>query len=327
MIQYLSNQNIDRRKWDECIARSFNGIVYAYSWYLDIVSPEWDALVKDDYKSVMPLTWRKKYSVRYLYQPFFTQQLGVFSAEKSDADLVQKFLDAIPTQFQFVEINLNTFNHFSFPQQSKDYPTKTQSSQSFNFLGGLSGLVGKINLTHELDLIESYENIAKNYSDNLKRNLKKAQNNKLQTVFVNQPEPVIKLFRKNRGAEILNLKERDYKTLTTLMHQAIHKGKAQIINVLNEKNELCAGAFFIESNNKVIFLFSGLSEEGKNLNAMPFLIDSFIRQNAGKNITLDFEGSNDVNLARFYKSFGSKECVYQQVKINRLPFPVNLLKS
>ena len=303
MIQYLSNQNIDRRKWDECIARSFNGIVYAYSWYLDIVSPGWDALVKDDYKSVMPLTWRKKYSVRYLYQPFFTQQLGVFSAEKSDADLVQKFLDAIPTQFQFIEINLNTFN-----------------------LSNLSISSIKKNLTHELDLIESYETIAKNYSDNLKRNLKKAQHNKLQTVFVNQPEPVIKIFRKNRGAEISNLKERDYKTLTALMHQAIHKVKAQVINVLNANMELCAGAFFIESNNKVIFLFSGLSEEGKSLNAMPFLMDSFIKQNSGKNITLDFEGSNDVNLARFYKSFGSKECVYPQLKINRLPFPVNMLK-
>ncbi len=303
MIQYLSNQNIDRRKWDETIARSFNGIVYAYSWYLDIVSPGWDALVKDDYKSVMPLTWRKKYSVRYLYQPFFTQQLGVFSAEKSDADLVQNFLDAIPAQFQFIEINLNTFN-----------------------LSNLSISSIKKNLTHELDLIESYETIAKNYSDNLKRNLKKAQNNKLQTVFVNQPEPVIKIFRKNRGAEISSLKERDYRTLTALMHQAIQKGKAQVMNVMNEHNELCAGAFFIESNNKVIFLFSGLSEEGKSLNAMPFLIDSFIKQNSGKNITLDFEGSNDVNLARFYKSFGSKECVYPQLKINRLPFPVNMLK-
>lgn len=303
MIQYLQNENIDRRKWDETIARSFNGIVYAYSWYLDIVSPGWNALVNNDYKSVMPLTWRKKYGISYLFQPFFTQQLGVFSSEKSDADLVQQFLDAIPEQFKFVEINLNTFNHFNL--------------QKFSI---------KQNLTHELDLIESYENIAKNYSDNLKRNLKKAQNNKLQTVFINQPDAVIKLFRKNRGAEVSTLKERDYKTLTTLMHQAIHKGKAQIINVLNEQNELCAGAFFIESNNKVIFLFSGLSEEGKNLNAMPFLIDSFIRKNAGKNVTFDFEGSNDENLARFYKSFGSKECVYQQLKINKLPFPVNLIK-
>jgi len=318
MVQYVLHRNIDYKKWDECIARSFNGIAYAYSWYLDIVSPNWDALIMDDYKSVMPLTWRKKYGIKYLYQPFFTQQLGVFSVEKSDTYLVKNFLEAIPKQFQFIEINLNTFN--------QDYPAKTQSPQSFNFLGGLSGFAGKANLTHELDLIESYENIAENYTENLKRNLKKSANNKLKMIFANQPEAVIKLFKQNRGATISNLKEADYKTLSVLMEQAIKRGKGQIIHILNEANDLCAGAFFIESNNKVIFLFSGLSEEGKNLHAMPYLIDLFIRENAGKNITLDFEGSNDANLARFYKSFGSKECVYTQVKINRLPFPINKLK-
>ncbi len=304
MIQYISNENIDRGKWDESISRSFNGIVYAYSWYLDIVSPKWDALVKDDYKSVMPLTWRKKYGVSYLFQPFFTQQLGVFSSEKSDADLVKQFIEAIPKRFSFVEINLNTFNNFNFANQAV-----------------------KNNLTHELDLIESYEFLVKNYSDNLKRNLKKAVNNKLQAVLTNQPEPVIKLFRENRGAGISKLKENDYQVLIRLINQAIQRGKAQIINVLNHNNKLCAGAFFVESNNKAIFLFSGLSEEGKEAGAMPFLLDSFISQNAGKNITLDFEGSNDENLARFYKSFGSKECVYQQLKINRLPLPFRWLKK
>jgi len=307
MIKYLFNEDIDRRKWDEAVARSYNGIVYAYSWYLDIVSPEWGALVKDDYKSMMPLTWRKKYGIHYLFQPFFTQQLGVFSIEKSDADLVQQFLAAIPEQFRFVEINLNTFNLFN--------PSN------------LSNISIKQNLTHELDLIESYENLAKNYSENLKRNLKKAESNKLQYLISNQPEPVVKLFRENRGAGIAMLKENDYRILIQLIYQAVHLGKASVINVLNNHNELCAGAFIIESNSKAVFLFSGLSAEGKNQSAMPFLIDSFIKQNAGKNMTFDFEGSNDVNLARFYKSFGSKECVYQQVKINRLPLPLKWLKK
>jgi len=307
MIKYLFNEDIDRRKWDEAVARSYNGIVYAYSWYLDIVSPEWGALVKDDYKSMMPLTWRKKYGIHYLFQPFFTQQLGVFSIEKSDADLVQQFLAAIPEQFRFVEINLNTFNLFN--------PSN------------LSNISIKQNLTHELDLIESYENLAKNYSENLKRNLKKAESNKLQYLISNQPEPVVKLFRENRGAGIAKVKENDYRILIQLIYQAVHLGKASVINVLNNHNELCAGAFIIESNSKAVFLFSGLSAEGKNQSAMPFLIDSFIKQNAGKNMTFDFEGSNDVNLARFYKSFGSKECVYQQVKINRLPLPLKWLKK
>ena len=41
---------------------------------------------------------------------------------------------------------------------------------------------------------------------------------------------------------------------------------------------------------------------------------------------LDFEGSNDENLARFYMSFGSQEMKYATVRINRLPWYVKWLK-
>jgi hypothetical protein len=52
---------------------------------------------------------------------------------------------------------------------------------------------------------------------------------------------------------------------------------------------------------------------------MPFLIDHYIQTHAGQHLTFDFDGSNDPDLARFYKSFGSKECWYQRVEIDRLP--------
>ncbi len=45
MIRHLKNDEIEREKWDECIAAAFNGNVYGFSWYLDIVSPGWEALV------------------------------------------------------------------------------------------------------------------------------------------------------------------------------------------------------------------------------------------------------------------------------------------
>ena len=41
----------------------------------------WDALVEDDYVSVMPLPYRKKMGVTYIFPPTMTQQLGVFSHE------------------------------------------------------------------------------------------------------------------------------------------------------------------------------------------------------------------------------------------------------
>lgn len=84
MITYLTHNQIDKQRWDDCIKQSPNGNVYALSWYLDIVHPRWEALVEDDYVSVMPLTGNRKCGISYPFQPFFVQQLGVFSKEDHD---------------------------------------------------------------------------------------------------------------------------------------------------------------------------------------------------------------------------------------------------
>ena len=78
MIRYLTHNQIDKQRWDDCIEKSPDGIVYAWSWYLDVVHPSWEALVEDDYEAVMPLTGNKKFGVNYLFQPFFTQKFGTF---------------------------------------------------------------------------------------------------------------------------------------------------------------------------------------------------------------------------------------------------------
>jgi hypothetical protein len=51
---------------------------------------------------------------------------------------------------------------------------------------------------------------------------------------------------------------------------------------------------------------------------MFLLIDSFISGHSGKSYVLDFEGGNDPNLGRFYKSFGAAEVCYPALRINRL---------
>ena len=52
---------------------------------------------------------------------------------------------------------------------------------------------------------------------------------------------------------------------------------------------------------------------------MSLLIDSIIREHSSQNIIFDFEGSNDTNLARYYKSFGSLGNTYPHLEMNRLP--------
>ena len=295
MINYLSNEEIDRKKWDSCIMDSFNGMVYANSWYLDIVAEGWEALIEDDYESVFPLVHGKKWGVGYLYQPAFTQQLGVFSKNLLSEEVVERFLIAIPDKYKFIEINLNIFNKVNH-DKFQVVPWKN----------------------HELDLIKPYENIFRGFSTNLKRNIKKSLKSELNILKSTKPEEIISLFRNNRGKEIHSLSEGDYQQLQRISYKGIYKGLIQTYSVYTSENELCAGAIFLKNKKKIIFLFSGLSEIGRAKGAMPMLIDTFIRDHAGQHLTLDFEGSNDPDLARFYKSFGSKECFYPHLKIDQM---------
>ncbi len=304
MIRYKNHKEIDKQKWDLCIQRSVNGIIYGYSWYLDIVAPGWEALVEEDYESVMPLVCRRKFGMHYLYQPFFTQQLGVFSSNKFTEEKIKEFIASIPSKFSFLEINLNTFNKFS----SMD-------------------VIIHPNLTHELDLIESYEKIRSAYSENLQRNLKRASSFELTIDKQISPKLIINLFRHNKGKQFENIGQSEYTMLNDLIDASLAKGRAQVWGVMTKEKRLCAGAFFLESNGKVIFLFSGSNQIARTNGAIPFLLDRFIHANAQLNLTFDFEGSNDLNLARFYKSFGSKECVYLQVKVNRLPWYARFFKD
>ncbi|MES2838584.1 MAG: hypothetical protein V4667_13730 [Bacteroidota bacterium] len=304
MIKYLKHNEIDKQKWNECILNSFNGIVYAYTHYLDVVCPNWEALVKDDYEMVMPLTWNKKYGKYYIYQPPFTQQLGVFSKEHLTEKIVEKFLLAIPKHFQFLEFNLNTYNKLS----NKEY-----NSKAF--------------LTHELDMISPYEFLYKSYSENTKRNLKKANHHQLKILNNCKVDEIINLFKKNKGKEVKAFKPEHYVMLNKLYNKFYKVGFAKAFAVCNSANEIIAGALFFFSNNKAIFLFSGNSTEGKEKAALFFLIDQFIKNHSEKNLTLDFEGSNNPTLARFYKSFGSKPITYLHVKKNDLPFYLKWLKK
>ena len=298
MIRYIQHEEIDRKKWDLTIERSFNGNICAFGWFLDLVSPDWDALVLDDYKAVMPLTHRKKFGISYLFQPSFSQQLGVFSTEILSATLIAEFLKAIPVKFRLIEINLNKFNNTGLIE---------------------SRLVIK-QVTHELELIKPYEQIRKGYSENTKRNIRKAESSGIYVRPNIAVSDIIKLFRENTGKQFEPQPDNHYKILIRLVNDLVKEKKAAVLGAYSAFNHLCGGAVFVISHHKVIFLFSGLDESGRENGAMFLLIDDFIRNNSGLQLILDFEGSNQPSLARFYKSFGSEVVYYTGYRLNRLPF-------
>ncbi len=300
MIRFLQHEAIDKSRWDDCIDHAVNGNLNACSWFLDIVSPGWCALVEDEYERVFPLTVSSRAAIKYLMQPYFTQQLGLFYRSVTSAEKLSEFLNSIPKQFKYIDINLNSSN--SLPER-----------------GDISEM---INL--ELDLNNRYETLCTAYQSNLQRNLKKAAQNKLSISKSVQPGDIISLFRANKGLELKHLQNNQYELIEHIAAESLRKGTSEIWGAYDDCKQLLAGILWVSSHQRSIFLFSALSEKGKKLHAMPWLIDEFIRQNAGRAITLDFEGSNNEGLARFYGSFGAQRVIYHRFSRNSLPLPFRL---
>ena len=299
-IKYLRYKEIDKAKWDNCINKADNRLIYAYSFYLDHMAKQWDALVLNDYETVMPLTWNKKLGFHYLYQPFLTAQLGVFG-NKITEEQVGNFIQSIPTSFRLIEISLNSGNIFSVP---------TSSIHRSNYI---------------LDLNKPYEELYKKYKENIQRNIKKAIQLGCTVQKGFNVEKVIELAlqqMKGYSKEAGENADRFRKLYQFLRSRQM----ATTYGVFSAQQELFASCVFFFSNNRAYYILVGNNPNGKTTGASHALIDAFIKDHAERNILLDFEGSDIPNLAFFYSSFGAAHEVYPAIKINRLPFYLKWMK-
>lgn len=299
-IQYLPHQQINKVKWDRCIDNAVNGLIYAYSFYLDQMADHWDALVLNDYEAVMPLTWRKKYGIHYLCQPFLTAQLGIF-AQQIPGGMVSLFINSIPKKFRLIEIALNHTNTGNMP----------------------AGL--QLRMNYVLDLNYPIETLRQKYRENIRRNIKRAQQAGCTVTRDFSVEKVIDLAlqqMKGNNKESSENVERFRK-----LYRFLHARKMAITYGILLNDKLVASCVFFFSHKRAYYILVGNHPNGKTLGASHSLIDAFIQDHAEKNIFLDFEGSDIPNLAFFYSSFGAIEEKYPFLQVNKLPFYFKWLKG
>ena len=288
-IQHLQHKHIDFRKWDDTILSSANHLGYAYSWYLDIVSPGWEALVTDDYEFVMPLPVKRKYKIPYLVQPVLTQQLGIFSKNEISDEIIQLFIKNIP--YYSYELNMNERNF------------NTEVTKLPNYL---------------LKLDNSYENIQQKYGKNTVRNIEKAQKNNIRIVDKIEIEEFISLFSQVNPDAIAVIKSTYRAILTT----GTKNKMITISGAYNTKDELIAGICHFFTGKRIVCLLPVSNAEAKKTSAMFLLIDSLIRTFAETDRIVDFEGSQIEGIARFYRGFGAADQPYYLLKKFRPNFLV-----
>jgi hypothetical protein len=303
LIKHLIHTGIDRHLWDDCIERSVNRMPYAFSWWLDAACEGWEALVKDDYSAVMPLTRNRKLGIDYLYQPFFTQQLGIFSQQDLGPGETDDFLAAIPPKYRYIDIQLNAAN---------------------NPLDPAFAYAARKNFT--LDLTPSYTLLSANYHRNCRRNIQKAIHAGLRVKQGPGPTLFIRFIRQHLDSKLRHTGGRFYPVMHRLITRSVDKGTGEIWGVYSPGLELMAAGWFVTVRDRCLFLVCASTPLGKEKNAIYLLVDEVIRNQAGTERVFDFTGSNLAGVAYFNAGFGSKETTYLAAKRNLLPWPLRLLK-
>lgn len=303
-IRILEHNDIDKIKYDECIASSVNSLIYAQSFYLDNMSKGWKLLTDSNYNFVMPLTGKSKFGISYLYQPPFTQQFGVFYKAGFAIDL-NDLIEVLKRKYKFFEINLNYHNTL---EKEDENLIKTFGT---NFI---------------LSLNQSYQNIYNNFAKDVVKNLKRTE--KFRLVYRPSKDFSVSadVYISHYRERMKHLTETDYNNFRNVCTEASKRGMLICREVVNQQNQLMATIVLLTDGKRLYNIMNTTTDEGRKVEANYLLMSSVLKEFSNQQLIFDFEGSDLPGVRQFYQNFGGINQPYTMIRYNGLPWPLRLLK-
>tara|TARA_Y100000034_G_scaffold134927_1_gene204846 strand:- start:14613 stop:15518 length:906 start_codon:yes stop_codon:yes gene_type:complete len=301
MIRIINRNDLDVEKYDSCIEKSIQSTIYALSWYLDITCDNWEVLVLNDFEAVMPIPWRKKFNIKYVYQPLWVLELGIYSKNGSEEE---QFLKVLFESYKYVNIRMNLKNDLEIP---KSYSVRR-----------------KMQL---IALENHYDSISKDYNRNRRRDLVKAKTHGLIENWNAKPEALVTLFKQNVGKRISKISNQDYENLVTLIQECKRRGKGHLLEITNEENQMISAAFFVTQGNKVTEVVCSSDFDNRDNGANTYMNDRAIHKFHTEYTVFNFGGSSKEGIARYYKSMGGVDHYYNEIHYNNLPRLLKLFKN
>ena len=300
-IRLLKRTEIDDDSWNTCIRMASNGIIYSYTWYLDCFAENWFGIVYKEYQFVMAVPCKRKLGISYVYHPALVPQLGVIGNNIPD-DLPELFIRSIPADFKLI-----------------DYTIINQ----IEILIGDCTVTPTVNYTFPLD--KPYDELRQQFTNNTIRNIAKQKDQGtiikgIDTAdVVNLAKIQFADFPKNVLAALDKYEE--------MNNNCPEENKCLNYGYVNKDEKLEAAVSIMFSPQRIYYLIACNSPAAKTKGASHKVVDVIIRDHAGMNAVLDFEGSDIPGVAFFYNGFGARAEYYQKLHINRLGLLLRTLAS
>jgi hypothetical protein len=285
----ISNVQLDKQRWDQLVlAAQPEGFFFMLSWYLDAVAPAWEGYVLGDYEGIYPIVPQQKFGVSYTHMPFLTRTFVPIGFNEQQVAVLVKYLAQRFSYLQLAGVLLDS----PYEQQIRRYQVLDLTTFSLS-----------------------------QCSENHRRQYKKAAQQGFELETLVNPEGLIALFRRVKGAEFTHLKDADYNILARLMGEANRRGVLRQFS-LREKGELVGAAAYLEVNGQVLYLKGSITPEAMKVGGMVYLHVEAMKTLAPACSQLDFGGSNAKGLGDFNRKFGARDVEYLLLIKNSLAKPL-----
>ncbi|MDC1022157.1 hypothetical protein OAQ85_01840 [Schleiferiaceae bacterium] len=301
IIKFLQHKEIDFDKWDACVGSSEFPKPYGFSWYLNWLTDQWQAVVYGDYEAVLPLFIQSKYGIQFSSRPYGTQSVGPYSKIPLTPELLRDLVHEAMKHVQYSEFFMDP----GVPL------TKWKSMPYSNYT---------------IDTSEEYEILQNRMSSQNKRNLKKAEKAHFELAEWANVKDAVQLWQNNIQKKT-RISHEDCNRLGKLLEFCHYQKRGVLYAVRDEYNQLCGAQFWVVYQGRSTLMLNASTPWGKSHGVSTWLIDRHLRSVSGRPHQIDFEGSSILGLKRFYSGFGAKDEPFFMHVENRLPLFLRWLKT
>lgn len=282
-IKKIKRKDLNLEMYSNAINRSLNYRVYAEYWFLDLVTDKkWECLIYGEYQVVMPIPLQYKFGFKFVLQPNYCQQLGVFYNVEIDEKL-----------FRIFEKELHRY-------RVRAYSFNEENTERFKPEGAIRN-------NYLLNLNRPFEEIFSDFRKDRKKDFR--LNSSLGLKIEEKAE--VDFFIETFQNEYPDLKNKlDFEKLKFIVQTLIGKGKYRPFTLYNSLNQPIATLLLLKSGNRLIIHFSVRAKENLPKGATAYMRGLIIKQLSEKSFILDFEGSMIQGVALFNESFGAEKISY-----------------
>ncbi|MBO4334013.1 MAG: GNAT family N-acetyltransferase [Paludibacteraceae bacterium] len=301
----------NKEEYQQICARSTNIPVYSQHWWMEAVctGKDWDVAIAHDSSgavtATLPYLFGQKFGQRYILMPPLTQTNGIcyhyptrFN-ERERLSFEKKWAKEIIRQLDNLKIDLFVQN-FS-PAFSNWLP--------FYW----SGYRQTTRYTYIINDLKNLETVYGSFSSAKKRQIKKAERNRLICREGKLSPSEFYDFHKQLIEKRGSKEEIGREPFLQLVDAALKRGQGTILSIEGADEKTQSALFLVWDNERAYYLVPANDRNFSATGAASMLVWEAIKKAGRHSKSFDFEGSMAESIENSYHQFGTRQTPYSEI--------------